>query len=289
MNEQMVSVIMPAFNTVQWISDAIHSIKSQTYKNWELIIVDDGSTDNTTEKIKSLFEDERIKIFRQKNSGPAVARNRGVEEAQGEFMAFLDADDLWFEDKLTKQVEHFHSHPELGLIHSMNRFFNDDPILSKPFQPPGWFINWPEAERLLVCDTIGTLTVMTRTELIRQAGGFREGLNGVEDWDLWIRISKMAEIFKLNTELASYRIHPSGISQSAPEHFRELEKVYINHAFQPDVHQRIRHGARALLLLRKAKQELLSFSLLSGFLKALQGGFHWITATYYLNNNQEQL
>ena len=288
MNEPLVSVVMPAFNSAKWIADAIRSIQSQTYINWELLVVDDGSTDNTVEKIESLFEDERIRIFSQNNSGPAVARNLGIEEAKGEFLAFLDADDMWFKDKLNLQLEHLLSNPGLGLVHSGYRVFIDDPHSNKSFRAPGWFAEWHESERLLVCDTIGTLTVMTRTELVRQVGGFREGLFGTEDWDLWIRVSKLAEIFKLKTELACYRIHSSGISQSVPEHFQELEKVYNSHAFQPDVHRRIQHGARAVLSLRQGKQEFLAFSLISGFLKALQGGFHWITATYYLNKNQEQ-
>ena len=156
MNEPLVSVVMPAFNSAHWIADAIRSIQSQTYTNWELLVVNDGSTDNTVEKIESLSGDERIRIFSQNNSGPAVARNLGIEEAKGEFLAFLDADDMWFKDKLTLQLKHLLSHPGLGLVHSGYRVFIDDPHSSKSFRAPDWFAEWPEAERLLVSDTIGT-------------------------------------------------------------------------------------------------------------------------------------
>ena len=120
---------------------------------------------------------------------------------------------------------------------------------------------------------------MTRTELVRNAGGFRDGLHGTEDWDLWIRISKLTEIFKLDTELACYRVNPSGISQSALEHFRELKKVYENHAFQPDVPQRILRGAKVVLQLRQAKHFLKTNLFLKGLSIFLLGIFYWIQAS----------
>ena len=174
---------MPAFNSDGWIASAIQSIQNQTYQDWELCVVDDGSTDNTVEVVKEFLSDKRIRLLHQQNSGPALARNRAINESKGGLLAFLDSDDLWFSDKLAFQVNYMLGHPEKGLLHTEYRVFHDDPNTSKPFKAPNWFSNWSEVERLLVCDTIGTLTVMTRTELVKQAKGFHSDLHGTEDWD----------------------------------------------------------------------------------------------------------
>ena len=104
MNE-LVSVIMPSFNTAKFISETIESVLAQTYANWELIIVDDCSTDNTDEVVKPFLTDKRIKYLKnKKNSGAAVSRNYALREAKGKWIAFLDSDDLWLPEKLEKQI-----------------------------------------------------------------------------------------------------------------------------------------------------------------------------------------
>ena len=106
MNQDLVSVIMPSFNTVKYIEKSIESVLNQTYKNLELIIVDDCSTDNTDEIIKPLLSDKRIKYIKnEKNSGAAVSRNKAMAAAQGKWIAFLDSDDIWEKDKLEKQID----------------------------------------------------------------------------------------------------------------------------------------------------------------------------------------
>ena len=106
----LVSIIMPSYNTAKFISDSINSVLSQTYSNWELIIVDDCSSDNTDEIVSPFLSDKRIKYLKnEKNSGAAVSRNYALREAKGKWIAFLDSDDLWEKDKLQKQI--------LSLIH----------------------------------------------------------------------------------------------------------------------------------------------------------------------------
>ena len=103
--DELVSIIMPSYNTAKFISETIESVLVQTYTNWELIIVDDCSTDNTDEVVKSFLSDNRIKyITNEKNSGAAVSRNRALREAKGKWIAFLDSDDLWLPVKLEKQI-----------------------------------------------------------------------------------------------------------------------------------------------------------------------------------------
>ena len=181
-------------------------------------------------------------------------------------------------DKLVQQLNFIDSHKECGLVHTDYRIFHEEPKVSKPFKQPGWFSRWSEEERLLVCDTIGTLTVLTYTELVKEVGGFREDLHGTEDWDLWIRISKDSKICKLNFETACYRIHPTGISQSSIQHFTELEKVYNYHIFESDVSRHIHYAAKAVLNLRKAKLRFIERSFWSSIQIGIDGLIHWFCA-----------
>ena len=278
MIDTLVSVVMPSFNASSWISSSIQSVQRQSYQNWELIIIDDGSTDNTIETLNTFLIDHRISLITQKNSGPAAARNVGIQKSKGEYLAFLDSDDYWMPDKLVQQLNFIDSHKECGLVHTDYRIFHEEPKVSKPFKQPGWFSRWSEEERLLVCDTIGTLTVLTYTELVKEVGGFREDLHGTEDWDLWIRISKDSKICKLNYETACYRIHPTGISQSSIQHFNELEKVYNYHIFESDVSRHIHFAAKAVINLRKAKLRFIEKSFWSSIQIGIDGLIHWFCA-----------
>ncbi len=106
MTEGLVSIIMPSWNTARFIGESIQCVIGQTYQNWELLIVDDCSTDNTDEVVSRFLTDPRIKYFHnEKNSGAALTRNRAMREAQGEWIAFLDSDDLWLPEKLKKQID----------------------------------------------------------------------------------------------------------------------------------------------------------------------------------------
>ena len=112
--EPLVSVIIPTYNSSQYIKEAIDSVLAQTYKNFEIIVIDDGSTDNTKEVLAPYLS--VIKYIYKNNGGPASARNRGIKEANGEFVAFLDADDVWKPDRLARGVDILDQRPEVGLI-----------------------------------------------------------------------------------------------------------------------------------------------------------------------------
>ena len=247
-----VSIIMPAYNSSRWISDSIQSILDQYYEQWELLIVDDGSTDNTKNIVKDFLNDERIKYYYQENYGPALARNFGISKASGKYLAFLDSDDLWKPNKLQLQFNYLNKNSDCCLIHTNYSTFESNIQTSKNFQQTLWFSNWDENERLLMFDTIGTLTVLTETQLIKNLGGFKNDLHGTEDWDLWIRVSKQGKISKLNDDTAYYRIHPYGISQSFDKHLVELDKVYNQHVFQSQIQKKIKYAANSVYSFRKA-------------------------------------
>ena len=117
MDKALVSVVIPVYNCEQYIAECIDSVLGQTYENFEIIIIDDGSSDDSV-KIVSEYDNDRIKLFRQNNSGSAVARNCGVEQASGIWIAFLDADDTWLPDKLQKQLERpfIFTHKRLNIL-----------------------------------------------------------------------------------------------------------------------------------------------------------------------------
>ena len=111
----LVSVVMPAYNAGPYIEQAIRSVLEQDYPNIELIVVDDGSKDGTPEAVEALFGD-RVRVLRQKNGGPAAARNLGIRASNGTLLAFLDADDVWLPGKLQAQVSYMLAHPDIGLV-----------------------------------------------------------------------------------------------------------------------------------------------------------------------------
>jgi len=255
-NLPSVSIIMPIYNSSKWISDSIKSVVNQSFDNWELIIVNDGSTDNSVEIIQQYLNDKRIKLFHQKNLGPANARNIGISNCNGEFLAFLDSDDIWLHEKLQIQLQFFESNPHIGLVYSNYNLFYDNPKLTFPLKQSNWFHTWPDNHRLLVYDFIGILTVVVRTSIIKELGGFNENLFGTEDWDLWIKVAQFNKISKIEKVTASYRVHPDGLSQTAHNHFNQLKKVYDLHVFKKNVPKHIQCGAKAVFNFRLAKYNL---------------------------------
>jgi glycosyltransferase involved in cell wall biosynthesis len=195
----LVSVIIPTFNRASLVGRSVKSVLSQTYANLEVIVVDDGSTDNTEEVVRSLG-DPRIYYLRQEqNQGAAKARNIGVENARGEYISFQDSDDWWLPEKLEKQMDAFASLPQrVGVIYSGYwRMIGDE----KTYLPSGG--SGPKegdmGMSLLKENIVATVTVVMRKECFLRAGGFDEGLPRLQDWELWIRVSRFS-LFKFIDE-----------------------------------------------------------------------------------------
>lgn len=125
MNPSLVSVIIPIYNAEKYIAETVKSVLAQTYTDWELILVDDGSSDNSI-AICQQFSDSRISIIRQKNGGVSSALNTGIRQAHGDYLAFLDADDLWLPEKLARHLAHLKSHPDVGVSFSPSSFINEE-------------------------------------------------------------------------------------------------------------------------------------------------------------------
>lgn len=213
----LVSVIVPAFNCDDTIAETIQSVLDQTFSDFELIIVDDGSTDETT-AIVSQFDDERIVYTRQKHQERAVARNRGISLAKGKYIAFVDADDLWLSKKLEKQLRLMETQPELGLAYCDLFYF--DAVACKDIE---LFSRQVRLHRgkvglhlLLKVNFIQSPTALVRRETIDQVGLFDPSLPPVEDWDMWLRIAFLAPIDYVAEPLARYRVHENMTSWVKP-------------------------------------------------------------------------
>jgi glycosyltransferase involved in cell wall biosynthesis len=213
-HKPLISVAIPSFNHAKWIGTAIDSVLSQTYKNFELLIIDNNSTDFTDE-ILANYSDERIRVIKVKNLGSiAFSRNRALDLARGEWIAFLDSDDIWDEDKLEKCAMFFNKDTDLiyhhlRIISESNQSSQIKGIYSRPLKPPVFL------DLILNGNTIATSSVVVRTKTISRIEGMREELylSGVEDYNTWLRISRNTDKFKLvDKYLGEYRLHQSNAS-----------------------------------------------------------------------------
>lgn len=189
MASELVSIIIPTFNRADLLPKAIDSVLSQTYRNFELIVVDDGSDDDTAGLV-ARYKDEygpRIVFVRQDNKGPAAARNTGIAEAKGEFLAFLDSDDWFAERKLDFQVRVLHDNPSFLISHTEEIWYRQGKLLNQKAKhvKTGGLI----FDRCLKLCVVSMSTVMVRKEFFQRVGVFDEDFSCCEDYDLWLRAS----------------------------------------------------------------------------------------------------
>jgi glycosyltransferase involved in cell wall biosynthesis len=211
----LVSVVIPTYNCEAYIRETIDSVLAQEFQNIEIIVVDDGSTDRTVDFVRSYGHS--VRFLSQENSGVCVARNRGLREAAGKYICFMDHDDYWYPGKISRQVEEFGRHPEVGVVYSAFTLWTAD--ASGNFARPASLYNSSIADdidssfsgwiyHLLLLDCwVLTSTAMFRAEVLRKCGAFDEGLPYSEDWDLWIRISREYQFLKLRQSTTLYRQH----------------------------------------------------------------------------------
>ncbi len=222
----LVSIIMPVYNSEKTVKKSIISVLNQTYDNWELIVINDGSKDNSIEILKR-FNDNRIFLVEQENQGVVKARNNGMKSAKGEFIAFLDSDDIWVSNKLEIQIGYLLSTNKKFSYSKSFCFRNDEALCTNCFTFV--HINFTDKEKILVYDYIPTLTVVMHKDIITTIGYFDEKLKSAEDWDYWIRILQKYEACYINEFLAKYRVSNTGLSGNLQKHFIEEEKVWQKH------------------------------------------------------------
>ncbi|MFO0891124.1 MAG: glycosyltransferase family A protein [Isosphaeraceae bacterium] len=245
-------MIIPAFNSADYLREAVGSALSQSVPPSEIIVIDDGSTDNICDVIGEYGDS--VRYFRQVNSGPAVARNRGIVEARGELIAFLDADDVWTTDKLERQLSFARQNPDARLIHTAYREFDSDldelgppRVLSAETLQDGRIASGDYYGRLFRNNIIIMSTVMVYKRTLEDAGGFDETIRrpSTEDYDLWLRLSRHHKFGYLESPLTYYRRHSSNATNDCGA-IRENELYVIRKAVMSDPSLEGRIGKRAI-------------------------------------------
>jgi glycosyltransferase involved in cell wall biosynthesis len=236
------SVVIPAFNAADTIVSAIRSVLRQSAQEFEIVVVDDGSSDGTAERAAEVSGDSRLRVLRQQNRGPSAARNAGIEAANGRFVSFLDADDLWLPDYLATMGAALNAVDEAGFA------FTDAWLLDarthrirratamhymRPVDPP----DDPRALHLLLLDRNFVFTGVTaRRSALVDVGGFDETLWIGEDWDLWLRLARHGyRAVRVPGVLAIYRASPSSLSRDTARMVRSTCEIYRRLAGDTDL------------------------------------------------------
>jgi glycosyltransferase involved in cell wall biosynthesis len=266
-----VSVIIPAYNSVPYISSAIDSALNQTYRDYEVIVVDDGSTDKTAEVIASYSS--KIRCFSQANAGVSSARNRGLSESSGEFIAYLDGDDVWYPQKLERQVAFLDAHAECGLVHSDVTVIDEqESVIHARFNvetarpiPSGYC-----RQDLLRRCHIQIPSVIERRRCIDDIGGFDERLIATEDYLHWIMVALKGWAFGyINEPLAKYRWRRGSVMSNKrlvlEDHVRMfgviLPALYVKQSNSIDqriMRQRLTQAERDLAYMDRVEGDLRS-------------------------------
>jgi glycosyltransferase involved in cell wall biosynthesis len=224
-NKPTVSIIIPTYNRRQLIARSIKSVLNQTYRDFELIIVDDGSTDDTSEVVAG-FNDERIRYIRcEENRGEAAARNMGIKVARCVYIAYQDSDDEWLPEKLARQMELLEdAPPQLGVIYTGFWKTENHRRIYIPFS----WVNQKNGDihqELLKGNFIGSPVVLIKKECFDRVGLFDERLRNLVDWEMWLRISKCYHFKYINEPLVIAHYHSDNVSSNHRAFIEALESV----------------------------------------------------------------
>lgn len=256
--KSIVSVIIPAYNASQYLAETLESVLQQTFANFEIIVVDDGSKDNTTDIVRSFSQqDSRVKLVSQKNQGVSVARNTGIKNAQGELIAFLDADDLWYPHKLELHVQHFNSNPSLGMSFGRVEFMSFDGKLTgqrSSSRLRNITLQHLYEENLAVTPS----NTVFRRVILEKTGGFDKDLSGFADAELFLRVGCQGyQVEGINQVLVLYRTSIGGMSSQL--YRMEEEWNCLNQKVQdyaPELVKKHYNQAKAMLLRYLARRAL---------------------------------
>jgi len=217
-----VSVIVPTFDRAELLREALDSVQMQTFPDWECLVVDDGSADETPEILASrAAADPRIRALRFEHGGsPGRSRNAGIAASRGEFVAFLDDDDAWLPAKLDRQLSLLNAEPGAGLVFSRVERFGDE---QGPW--PRILPERPELRSLLAANFIACSTVVARRSALERAGPFDESLPRAQDFDLWLRILRLAPIRGQGEILARHRVDRERRRRQLPAEHEAVTRI----------------------------------------------------------------
>jgi len=246
-----ISVVIPVYNGEKTIEESIASVLAQTFTDFELIIINDGSQDNTPNIVQQIIQqtiDSRIKLYSYPNRGLATSRNRGITKAQGEYISFLDADDLWTKDKLASQYEALQTHPQAAVAYSGTDWIDEFGNFLKHSSPPS--ISGNIYGVLLLSNIVGSgSNALIKKEALLITSNFDESLKASEDWDFLIRLAAKYEFVRIDAPQILYRQSPDSMSsklnyqeqetvkvirkafRQAPSHLQYLKKISLSNTY----------------------------------------------------------
>jgi len=264
MSVPRVSIVIPTYRHREFILHTLDSVFGQTMTDYEVIVVNDGSPDDTRAVLDPLIEARRIEYFEQSNQGQNKARNYGIGRSRGEYVALLDDDDLWPADKLEWQVEFLDEHPDVGMIGGTLQAIDENGACRRK----GTFTPTIEFETLFAANPfLSPGQTLIRSDLLKRLGGMSMSIWGADDWDLWFRIAKASKIVMLDRLALYYRLHPGNASKQTGRLLRACCDTIEKHL--RDVpgpsrsrlrfeNQRTLYEGLGSVLIREARQQLRS-------------------------------
>ncbi|MFV0422321.1 glycosyltransferase family 2 protein [Oleidesulfovibrio sp.] len=243
--EPVVSVIMPVYNTEAYLAEAVQSVLDQDFTDFELLVLDDGSPGDAG-AVLSQFDDARIRYLRHENMGPGYTRNRGIRESLGRYVAFLDSDDAWMPDKLSRQVALLDAQPEYDVVYTQRRNMDAEsrPVHGHtPRLHSGFVLN-----ELYVDSFVCMSSTMVRRSIFEDVGYIDETLRMSEDFEFWLRVACRHRFLAIDEPLVRYRVHGGQVSQKVAERVRVVWEIRADFNKQSGqfVSRRARMRARAL-------------------------------------------
>ena len=213
----LISIVIPAFNSEKYIKDAIDSALSQTYKKIEVIVIDQSLNKNTESILSNYIKNKKIIYIKDNNRGPAAARNKGMIKASGEYIAFLDSDDIWMANKLEKQIKYFKKN--VGLVYTYREVFGVKKLQLEKQININSYTHKEKVKALISGNFITTSSVIIKNDVIKKVGIFNENdiLKVSEDYDYWIRIIKFFDFACVPESLVRYRYHNNQLSKKELE------------------------------------------------------------------------
>ncbi len=248
MSAPLISVVIPAYNAASFIEQTLETVAAQTLRDFEVLVVDDGSRDAAKAVAEGFLARHGLRgqCLRQDNKGIAGARNTGVRAGSGAYIAFLDHDDIWFPEKLETTMAEFESHPEADLVCHNEEIVKDGKVVRVSRNGPAAGRMY---ERLLFLgNALSPSAVTLRRSKLLEVGGFRENLefNTVEDYDLWMRLSRICRFRFLDRVLGRYQLVERGASNRIVYHHTNLEHLLRDHFLRYP-----RHGILTRLKMRR--------------------------------------
>jgi len=242
--QPLVSVVIPAYNAARTVVSTVQTVLDQTVRDLEVVVVDDGSSDDTVEVARGI-DDPRVRVVARENGGAAAARNTGIAEAKGTWVAFLDSDDQWLPVKLERQLAYVDAHPDVHAVQTGAYLVDDDLQVHhvrrcRPSRDALWesllFRNLP---------AFGSTLMIRRSKLV-EIGCFDTNLEILEDWELAVRSARYCNLRSIEEPLTLYRTHPGNRSRNLDIHLAPGELVLGRLFADPDTPERIRAGRREI-------------------------------------------